>query len=389
MTTEEYCKQMAEVNNNLQIQTRRERVTQINSNEQSGADSLDCVMNLLASARARPGISDSNNNATAQSAPTTIGLDSLRETCDPVYPNGWLPVMESVKVRAGEIKRAILMGRDLIVTRSNEGKVDVLDAYCPHMGVHIGVGGRVRRVNNESCVQCPFHGWTFRSSDGRCVSVPYSNSVSKCGIPKQAQIKTWQSCEIDNFIYVWHHIDNQTPTWHLEPTPELASSRFILAGRSCHKSNLEIRDMHENGADMNHFEGIHNDLFLFGGEFVKVQAYNYLQKYVRHHWSPDWKPVLDEEGKTTHKAEMTLRSWISLFNLKLFTIEVRATQIGPACVRLRYNSAWYGKGVLKMNAVPLGGRRTLLVQHMYSEPSMFNWFMSKLVLIGEIMQVSC
>lgn len=383
MTTKEYCKFLAEVDNRLKIQTKQECVTQINCNEQSGANSLDCATGLFDSAQAA-----SQNPISQNVDQSTVRHDPQNSTSNHVYPNGWLPVMESSKVQSGQIRKAIILGRDIIVTRSSDGIVNVLDAYCPHMGVHIGVGGRVCEVSGESCVQCPFHGWTFRAIDGQCVNIPYLKNSPKCNIPKQARLKTWQCCEIDNFIYIWHHIDNQPPSWHLEPTPELTSGKFVLAGRSCHKTNLEMRDMHENGADMNHFEGIHNDLFVFGGEFVKVQAYNYLQKYTRHHWSPDWKPILNEIGKTTHMAEMNLDSWISFFKLRIFDIEVRATQIGPACVRLRYNSQWYGRGILKMNAVPLGGRRTLYVQHIYAEPSPFTWFMSKLVLLGEIMQVS-
>lgn len=386
MTTNEFCKYLAEVDNNLRIQTERERVTQIKSDEQSGVNfQFNCATSALGTNVQAKVANVPNNTDNSSSASKT---DSSDGNGNQIYPNGWLSLMESSKVKANEIKRALFMGCDLIITRSGEGKVEVLSAYCPHMGVNIGVGGRVRQVNNESCVQCPFHGWTFRASDGQCVSIPYANSTSKCGIPKQAQLKTYYSCEVDEFIYVWHHNDDQPPNWHLKPTPELASGKFVLAGRSCHKTNLEMRDMLENGADVNHFDGIHNDLFVLGSKCATVQAYNFVQKYSRHHYEPEWKPILTEEGKPTHMAEMNLDSWISLFKLRLFDIEVRAIQFGPSCVRLRYNSAWYGKGVLNMNAVPLGGRRTLYVQHIYAEPSLFNWIMAKLVLIGEITQVS-
>lgn len=434
MTTKEYCKLLAEVNNDLKFQTKQsstKRVVTRNNKEQLQQGlSLDCATGLLDNAsQVDPpncelpplrmgggGGGDAMQSQydrvveAKQGATTTSGLisssggyssngDTQIGSSDHVYPNGWLPVMESAKVKAGEIKRAIIMGRDIIVTRSREGQVNVLDAYCPHMGVNIGVGGRVLRVDNQSCVQCPFHGWTFRASDGECVSVPYVNKRSNCtnnqsskyggtSIPKQARLNNWLCNEVDDFIYIWHHIDGQAPSWQLEATPELASGQFIVAGRSCHKSNLEMRDMHENGADMNHFEGIHNDLFVFGGKFLQVQAWNYIQRYSRHHWSPDWMPILNDDGKSTHMAEMSLKSWISVYKMRVFDIEVRATQIGPACVSLRYKSKWYGSGVLKMNAIPLGGRRTLYVQHIYTEKSIFNWLMAKWVLFGEIMQVS-
>lgn len=302
------------------------------------------------------------------------------------YPSGWIPLIESSKIKPGSVVRAIIFGKDVIVTRSAEGKqVNVLDAYCPHMGVHIGISGRVRQVANQSCVECPFHGWTFRASDGQCVHIPYQKTGS---IPKQAKLGSWICSEVDNFIYIWHHVDNQPPSWSLIPSDELSNGNWQLAGRSCHKTNLELRDMHENGADMNHFEGIHNDLFIFGGQLKKLKPLNYLQKYTRHHWLPQWKPISDETGKMTHMAEMNLQSWISFFNLRLFDITVHAKQIGPARVNLYYNSKWYGKGLLIMNAIPIGGRRTKYIQHIYTHRTLFQFFMAKWVLYGEIRMVS-
>jgi len=367
MTTEFYCKTVAEVDNSLV--TDRSRL---------GRKDIEDLFD------------DRSTNG------------DTKPSLSIMYPNGWLPLMESHKVSKGEIKRAMILGRDVIVSRSLEGEISVLDAYCPHMGVHIGIGGKVVEINKESCVQCPFHGWTFSSKTGQCVNIPYltkrrqgenhldSNNGTQV-IPKQAKLKAWTSCEIDNFIYIWHHVDNMEPSWFLEPTPELnaeGAKRWKLVGRSCHKSNLDASDMLENGADMHHFEGIHNDLFLFGGDLVRVKLFSFLQKYFKHCWNPDWRPILDEENRMTHKAEVRLDSWIKFFGLDLFYIEVRAIQVGPARVVLRYRSNWYGPGIITMNAIRLGGRQTLYVQHVYTEDIMFNRMMAKCVLYGEVKQVS-
>lgn len=389
MTTKDFCKNLAEVDNNLKFQKdrRNEFHTELSSTPNQPQEVLDCTTDLLSQ---RTNAESCNKTTPSNNTNRTDGkVDDITQfgSTEHIYPNGWLPVMESFKVKPGTIRRAIILGRDVIVTRSVNGEVSVLDAYCPHMGVHIGVGGRALQLDNQSCVQCPFHGWTFRAFDGQCIRIPYLKNNSKCGIPKQAKLGTWECAEVNNFIYIWHHIDGQPPNWFLTPSPELSSPDWVLAGRSCHKTNLEVRDMLENGADMNHFEEIHNDLFFFGGEFLKVQAFNHFQEYFRHHWSPDWQPIMSENGKMTHMAEMNLLSWISVFKTRVFDIEIRATQIGPACVSLHYDSSWYGKGILKMNAIPLGGRRTLYVQHIYTQKSLFNWLMARWVLYGEIMQL--
>lgn len=431
MTTSEYCKPLAEINNELalkrhhvhqqsvttkigtnesrlnhspldsrmsdQLHDNNEQQQQQQQHNEIHSDSESCKSSssgisgdsnshLSKHDKTKRGsrvINSKNNHDTDSNGNSSSNNDDLH-----VYPNGWIPVMESAKVQSGKIKRGIIFGRDVIITRSDDGKeVSVLDAYCPHLGVHIGIGGKVKRVNNESCVECPFHGWTFRASDGQCVKIPYqksSNSSKPASIPKQARLNTWTSVEVDNFIYVWHHIDRQPPSWHLVPSSELSLKNWQLIGRSCHTSNLDIRDMLENGADTNHFEGIHGDLFVFGGQLTELGDFNYLQKYFKHQYSPDWRPTLNDSGKVTHMAQFKLQSWISVFGLRVFDITVRANQIGPARVTIYYDSKWYGRGLLIMNSIPLGGRRTKYVQHIYTERSLFQCFMAKWVLYGEI-----
>lgn len=67
-------------------------------------------------------------------------------------------------------------GEQVAVFRSQEGKAYVVDGYCPHLGANLAVGGRV--VGN--CIECPFHGWQFQGSDGKCVKIPYAEKGMNC-----------------------------------------------------------------------------------------------------------------------------------------------------------------------------------------------------------------
>ena len=62
------------------------------------------------------------------------------------------------------------LGEQVAVFRGQDGKAYVLDAYCPHLGANLAVGGRVV----GSCIECPFHGWQFRGNDGKCTKIPYA-----------------------------------------------------------------------------------------------------------------------------------------------------------------------------------------------------------------------
>lgn len=61
-------------------------------------------------------------------------------------------------------------GVQLAVFRGEDGQAHVLDAYCPHLGANLAVGGRVL----GGCLECPFHSWIFQGSDGKCVKIPYT-----------------------------------------------------------------------------------------------------------------------------------------------------------------------------------------------------------------------
>ena len=81
----------------------------------------------------------------------------------PPFPNGWLVskyflrriifsfhslvtrfvLLESREVGRGEVRQVEALGLNLAVFRGSEsGAVFVTDAYCPHLGANIAVGGR-------------------------------------------------------------------------------------------------------------------------------------------------------------------------------------------------------------------------------------------------------
>jgi len=60
------------------------------------------------------------------------------------------------------------LGENFAVFRSSDGEINILNAYCPHLGANMAIGGIVR--GND--LQCPFHGWTFNGANGKCTQIP-------------------------------------------------------------------------------------------------------------------------------------------------------------------------------------------------------------------------
>ena len=69
------------------------------------------------------------------------------------YPKGWFQVAYSREVDSGQVVGLHYFGRRLICYRGDSGTPYVLDAYCPHLGADIAVGGTVA----DDCILCPFH----------------------------------------------------------------------------------------------------------------------------------------------------------------------------------------------------------------------------------------
>ena len=70
----------------------------------------------------------------------------------------WIPacLSEEVVEPDGKPVRARLLGEDLVVFRDSDGRLGVLDEYCPHRRASLVYG------RNEECgLRCLYHGWKF------------------------------------------------------------------------------------------------------------------------------------------------------------------------------------------------------------------------------------
>ena len=160
------------------------------------------------------------------------------------FPDGWFAVARSDELAAGAARPVNFMGTELVLVRTDGGQPCAFDAWCIHLGAHLGHGGT---VDGDRLI-CPFHGWEF-GPDGRCVNVPYARSV-----PRDACLRAWPVRERNGAILVWHHREGRDPFYEVPdfPTEGWADTEW-------HELELEmhIYDVLENGVDSAHFPRIH------------------------------------------------------------------------------------------------------------------------------------
>jgi phenylpropionate dioxygenase-like ring-hydroxylating dioxygenase large terminal subunit len=83
----------------------------------------------------------------------------------------WYVAELSSAVTAGKLKRHEIMGEPVLLGRNRAGEAFALRDICPHRAAPLSAGRLVGQGAAEA-VQCPYHGWTFRTRDGACSSVP-------------------------------------------------------------------------------------------------------------------------------------------------------------------------------------------------------------------------
>ncbi len=164
------------------------------------------------------------------------------------HPFGWFQVASPSDLSPGESTALRYWSTDLVLWRDEDGEFHLADAYCPHLGAHLGVGSKVC----GSTLECPFHGWTFDGA-GECVSIPYSERVNR-----KARLRTYPVVVRNGFVLTWRHPDpTVAPQWEVPEIPEVAD----LGWSDYYESSYVIRtipqEMSENGADPAHFRYVH------------------------------------------------------------------------------------------------------------------------------------
>jgi phenylpropionate dioxygenase-like ring-hydroxylating dioxygenase large terminal subunit len=166
----------------------------------------------------------------------------------PEFPMGWFSVARSRELLVGEVKQVEAFDRELVLYRTRSGVPALQDAFCPHLGAHLGVKGR---VVGES-IRCPFHGWRFGAEDGKCEHIPYCDDI-----PERARLRTWHTEEKNGENYVWFHPENTGPQWPLPELPELDDPNWTSPRYAEFLVPAHVQDIAENSCDPVHFQYVH------------------------------------------------------------------------------------------------------------------------------------
>ena len=165
------------------------------------------------------------------------------------FPRGWYLASYSDELKVGEVKPLQLFGRDVVLFRDAGGVAHIADAYCPHLGAHIGHGGKVV----GGCIRCPFHGWTFDGASGECRTASPGDPV-----PPKARLDRWPTVEASSMILVWFHEQRAAPTWDVGELADFDEPGWSAWHHKDWRLRARIQDIAENDADFCHTPAVHD-----------------------------------------------------------------------------------------------------------------------------------
>jgi nitrite reductase/ring-hydroxylating ferredoxin subunit len=87
-----------------------------------------------------------------------------------LFPSGWHRLGSLGELPEGELTKRTVDGTALLVVRRGQ-HVDVLADKCTHLSGPLS-DGTFKVEGGQGCVVCPWHGSTFRLSDGGVVHGP-------------------------------------------------------------------------------------------------------------------------------------------------------------------------------------------------------------------------
>ena len=192
------------------------------------------------------------------------------------FARGWHCLGLADTFRDGKPHAITAFGTKLVVFAGEDGKLNVLDAYCRHMGGDLSQG---TVKGNE--VACPFHDWRW-GGNGKCVSIPYAKRV-----PLRARTRSWITLEENKQLFVWHDPQGNPPPEDVT-IPRIDGifsgewsnwtwDSVLIEGSNC-------REIVDNMVDMAHFFYIH---YAFPTYFKNVFEGHIATQYLNTKGRPD------------------------------------------------------------------------------------------------------
>jgi phthalate 4,5-dioxygenase len=182
-----------------------------------------------------------DNEALCRVGPGTRMGKVMRRYWHPIATSAQLPEPDCAPFRTK------LLGEKFVVFRDTSGKVGVLDEYCMHRGVSLGLG----RVE-QGGIRCLYHGWKF-AVDGTLLETPNHPDPRLC---QALKANAYPVREMSGLIWTYVGPAELEPPFRRFAYDEVPASHRVI-----HRVNVTANYLQlvEGGVDSSHVGILHTN----------------------------------------------------------------------------------------------------------------------------------
>jgi len=163
----------------------------------------------------------------------------------------WMPILLERELAEpdGEPVKVQVLGERLVAFRDTQGRIGLLDEFCPHRRVSLWLG------RNEECgLRCVYHGWKF-DVDGACLE--QMNEPGENSFADKVHIKHYPTVELGGIVWTYMGAPE-----HMPPPPSFEFTRVPSSHRHVSKVVEECNWLQalEGGIDTSHAPILHRAL---------------------------------------------------------------------------------------------------------------------------------
>lgn len=115
--------------------------------------------------------------------------------------------------------RKVLWGEPIVFGRTAAGAAFALRDVCPHRAAPLS-RGRIFGETGAEVVECPYHGWRFRTSDGGCALVPALVGGAAAD-PSKISVRAYPVAEANGLLWIYRAEQGREAAAPETPAPDI------------------------------------------------------------------------------------------------------------------------------------------------------------------------
>jgi phenylpropionate dioxygenase-like ring-hydroxylating dioxygenase large terminal subunit len=113
----------------------------------------------------------------------------------------WYFAALGAELKPGKLQRYEILGQPVLLGRDRNGGAYALRDICPHRAAPLSAGRMVQDDQGREAVECPYHGWTFRT-DGVCAKIP-SLVEGQAMAVERIRVRRYPVAESQGLVFIW------------------------------------------------------------------------------------------------------------------------------------------------------------------------------------------